>query len=383
MALEKLKLIVWVKVGILKLKGLSNMAERKKRNVEKKEERPVDFIHTGSTCLNLALSNRGKDGGWARGRIDNVVGDGGAGKTLIALEACANVFYHMLGTESHNFPKVEKVSVVYNNVEGVMDFPIDSMYGSPFNEGVEWMRTGVIQEFGWDFMKRVRSLKDGHMLFYVIDSWDALDSEEELKAFIESIEKEKPQEGSYDLGKQKYGSKRFFKTLCSEIEGDNGQVKKDCTLLIVSQTRQKIGVIFGEKQYRAGGDALNFYTHQVLWLKDKGKIYHTKDGIIVVEGMNIKGGVRRNKTAKPFREANFPILFDHGIDDIMSMVQFLHGPASKEVKDFFGSNFKTYETLANYVDKEGLEGELVKLTEEKWHRIQSSKKHIRKRRFPE
>ncbi|HUV71873.1 MAG TPA: hypothetical protein VMW25_02600, partial [Clostridia bacterium] len=61
------------------------MAERKKRNVEKKEERPVDFINTGSTCLNLALSNRGKDGGWARGRIDNVVGDGSSGKTLVAL----------------------------------------------------------------------------------------------------------------------------------------------------------------------------------------------------------------------------------------------------------------------------------------------------------
>ena len=359
------------------------MVERKQRKEEKKEERPVDFLHTGSTCLNLALSNRARDGGWARGRIDNVVGDGSSGKSMLALEAAANCFHFMLGTESNNFPKVKKVSIVYNNVEGVMDFPVEAMYGEEFNNGVEWMRTGTIQEFGSDFLKRVRALKDGEFLLYVVDSWDALDSEEELKAFIESIEKEKPQEGSYDLGKQKYGSKRFFKTLCSEIEGDNGQVKKDCTLLIVSQTRQKIGVTFGERRYRAGGDALNFYTHQVVWLADVGKIHHTKEGIIVVEGIEVKAGVKRNKTAKPFRQAEFPILFDYGIDDIMSMIQYIHGPKSKAVEDFLGSSFKTYETLANYVDKEDLKDELISLTEEKWHRVQGSKKHIRKRRFPE
>jgi len=361
------------------------MVERKKRrqDEEKKEERPVDFLHTGSTCLNLALSNRARDGGWARGRIDNVVGDGSSGKTVLALEAAANCFYNLLGTESHNFPKVEKLSVVYNNVEGVMDFPVESMYGEEFNQGVEWIRTGTIQGFGSDFIKRVRALEDRHMLFYVVDSWDALDSEEELEAFIDSIVKDKPQEGSYDLGKQKYGSKRFFKTLCSEIEGDNGQVKKDCTLLIVSQTRQKIGVVFGERKYRAGGDALNFYTHQVIWLADKGKIHHAKEGIRVVEGIDVTGGVRRNKTAPPFREASFPILFGYGIDDIMSMIQYIHGPKSKKVEDFLGKNFKTYDTLANYIDKENLKDELIPIVEEKWHRIQGSKKHIRQSKFGE
>jgi len=270
------------------------MPERKKRNVNANiDDYPVDFINTGSIWLNLAGSQKGLDGGWARGRINNIVGHGSSGKTLLALEACAHCFYSMLGSESHNFPKVNSVSIVYNNVEGVMDFPVKYMYGEEFNKGVEWIRTGTIQEFGKDFLKRVMAIKDGQFLLYIVDSWDALDSDEELESFIKSIEKDKPMEGSYDLGKQKYGSKRFFKTLCSKIEGDNGNVKKDVTLLITSHVKKKIGVTFGEQLYRAGGTALDYYTHQVCWLAEKGKINVTREGIKIVTGVKCKSKIQK------------------------------------------------------------------------------------------
>jgi RecA/RadA recombinase len=55
----------------------------------------VEFLTTGSTLLNLALSQKGKDGGVARGRIINIVGDGGSGKTLLVLEILAHAFYGM------------------------------------------------------------------------------------------------------------------------------------------------------------------------------------------------------------------------------------------------------------------------------------------------
>lgn len=359
------------------------MVQRPRREKQVTVETPVDFITTGSTMLNLAASQKAKDGGWARGRIDNIVGDGSSGKTLVALEAAVHAFYYMLGTTSHNFPKVTKVSIVYNNAEGVMDFPIGDMYGKAFNDGVEWMRTGTVQEFGRDFLKRVQHLGDGHFLLYIVDSWDALDSEEEYQAFLESIKDDKPLEGSYDLGKQKYGSKRFFKTLCSEIEGKNGKVKKDCTLMIISHSKQKIGVTFGEKRYRTGGDALNYYTHQVCWLAETGKIHHTKEGIKVVDGINVSALFKRNKTAKPFRGADFPIMFDHGIDDVMSMIHFLYGPKSKEIEGLCGKNFKKYESAASYISLNNLDDELIKLVDEKWQRVQSSGKIERRARFPE
>jgi len=367
------------------------MVERKKRTGQEPvkestadyDKAPVDFINTGCIPLNLAASQKGRDGGWARGRIVNIVGDGSSGKTLLALEAAADCFYNMKGSESHNFPKVENVSIVYNNVEGVMDFPIGAMYGEKFNSGVEWVRTGAIQGFGIDFFRRVQSMKDGDFLLYIVDSWDALDSEDEYEAFLKTIEKGTKEEGSFDLGKQRYGSKRFFKTLCSQIEGDNGKVKKDCTLMIVSQVRKKIGVTFGEKTYRAGGDALNFYTHQVCWLADVGKINVQRLGLQIVTGINVKAKFRRNKAAKPFRETSFPIMFDYGIDNTTSMLQLLHGPADKELKNFFGHNFKKYITAVSHIEDNGLENEIAVMCEEKWKSAEDSAKDSRKRRFPE
>lgn len=345
------------------------------------QETPVDFLHSGSTRLNLAASNKARDGGWARGRIVNIVGDGSVGKTLLALEAAANAFYNMLGNESHNFPKVEKVTVVYNNVEGVMDFPIELMYGKEFNEGVEWVRTGTVQGFGTDFFNRVGKLKSGHFMLYILDTWDALDSEEEMEAFLESVKKEKPQEGSYDLGKQRYASKRFFKTLCNEIEGSGEFGYKDCTLMIISQTRKKIGVTFGEQRYRAGGDSLNFYTHQVCWLAQMGPpAYKTSQGEKVTTGVNIKAKFKRNKTAKPFREAEFSIVFDYGLDDITSMIWYIWGPKTKEV-GFDGKHFLKYETLVKYIEDNNLEDELVTMTEEKWRKIEKATAPDRKKRF--
>lgn len=373
------------------------MAGRPKRSKQQDEEKieekpreekihelkvPVDFLSTGSINLNLAASQKADDGGWARGRVVNIVGDSSSGKTLTALEACANAYYFLPGTSSHNFQEVEKVSIVYNNVEGVMDFPVDLMYGEDFLESVEWCRTGTVQEFGRDFFPRIDKIESGEALIYVIDSWDALDSEEEQKAFQESIDKGKPMEGSYDLGKQKYGSKRFFKHLCSKIEDNDGRVKKDVTLFIISQVRAKIGVTFGEKRARVGGDALNFYTHQVCWLREVEKIKKTSQGEEIVVGITSEANFKRNKVALPFRKARFDITFNRGIDDVTSMIKWIWGPKSKEV-EFNGEKFKRYPSLVKYIEDNDLEQEIITMSSDKWYKIEEAVRVERKPRFPD
>ena len=306
----------------------------------------VEFLSSGCSMLNLAASGRIIDGGYPRARIINLVGDGSSGKTILALEFMAATFWNFKTSNRFQssgkslFKETKRLILVYNNVEGVMDFDVERMFGKDFVDSVIWISSDTIEKFGSDFFSRVMKLTKNDMLIYVIDSWDAIDSKEDkdkfekkLKADAIKIEKgtfdaplteaaEAKESGSYELGKQKYASKRFFKKVCADIQS----VDADCTLVIISQVRTKIGVTFGKKQYRAGGDALNFYTHLVIWLREIEKLKADAYGQTRVYGIDVHAKVERSKVWKPFRECNFRIIFDFGVDDIYSLMAFYFGP---------------------------------------------------------
>lgn len=296
----------------------------------------VEFLPCGSSMLSLISSGRIEGGGFPRGRVINLVGDGSSGKTLVALEFLAAVYYAYINnaiSPSQIYKPVKRLIMVYDNVEGVMDFNVENMYGCDFYDAVKWISTPTVEEFGQDFFgERLAKYQPGDMIIYVVDSWDALDSKEDKDKFEKSIDKiskgQKPDEaGSYELGKQKYASKRFFKKVTADIQSVNA----DLTLVIVSQVRKKIGVTFGEKHYRAGGDALNFYTHLVIWLAEIEKMPMQRLGQKRIYGIKSRARVKRSKVWKPFRECDFEIIFDYGIDDVESMVDFYFGPKKPSI----------------------------------------------------
>lgn len=334
---------------------------------------PVDYIPTGSTLVNLAASQT-THGGWARGRIDNFVGDGSSGKTLAALEAAANFIKYVPLIKSHVFdtPKIKDIIVKYNNRETVMDFPIETMYGQKFMDIVDFYYTPTVEGFGADFLKLCRDYKTSQSILYIIDSWDSLDSEVDEKEFDKELVKRiknpnwtpgEDDSGSYNLGKQKYGTQRFFKKCCSEMEG------KDITLIIISQTRQNIGVKFGEKKIRTGGEALNFYTHQVVWFREARKYYKTVYGERKDYGIEVHSKFKRNKTSLPFRETKFSVLFDYGIDDIMSNLNYLFGPAA-EVWKIGDTKFNNMRNAILYIEEMNIEKTIQQLVEEKWRKAE-------------
>lgn len=335
-----------------------------KRKHQESEDERVEFLHSGSTTLNLSLSGKGKHGGWARARVDNIVGDGSSGKTICALELAYWVFLRIKKIKSKLFGKVTKLTIVYNNCEGVMDFPLEKMYGKEFVDAVEWVCVKEIESMGRDFISRMRALKKGEFLLYIIDSWDALYSAADKKRFDESVAKGEEESGSYNLEKQKYAGK-FFSNVCDDMESN----KKDATLFIVSQVRQKIGVTFGKKTYRAGGKALDFYTHQVAWIREEEKLRKSKRGHKRVYGIRSEVKVERSKVAKPFRESKFTILYDYGIDDLNSMADFLYG---KGAIKFDGEKFPRRDTFIKYVEDNNLEEKLIRKTETEWHEIEKA-----------
>ena len=346
-----------------KIERLKSKEEEYLRTVEEKKnlrEVLVDFLPTGSTMLNLAFSGR-YDVGIPRARVTNLVGDGSSGKTIVALNTAFEYLKNIYQIKSNIFSEVKKARVIYNNGEAVMDFPINLMFGKKFNELVEWKRSKNIEAAGKDFLSEAYKLKPSESLLYIIDSWDSFRSihQEDICS-----NKEEDNDQAYDFSKQRYAWK-FFAQVCDIIE-DN---KRDATLIVISQTRSKIGVLFGKKKYRTGGDALNFYTHLVPWLRVIKKQDKTKLGEKRVYAIDCEAKVERTKVGLPFRQAKFRVLFDHGIDDISSMGQYLKDHKLSEYKKI---PLKDLHQFSVEIEKRNLQDKLRKRVSKIWINVENA-----------
>ena len=353
-------------------------------------KQPVEFLNSGDITLNLALSGRGRDGGWPRGRISNAVGDGSTGKTLAALELAAHCFYRMMGNKSKNFPPVKKVKVIINNGERVMDFPIADMYGKAFDEGVDWRRTPTVEEMGRDITRELIAIKPGEFVLYIVDSLDSIPSAAGRERFLKAAKTDKEEDASYNAEKAAYLSQKFFGNICDLMAG------KDFTLFIVSQIRVNFGITFGKKYHRDGGKALDFYTHAVAWMYKAGELKRTFHGQERVFGIKTLIQIERSKVTKPFRYTEMQILFDYGIDSISTSLAFLYGPKVEslvwdlklkaerekalkalrdpgeieEMKAFIKELFFDRAGLIRFIERHNLQDELARRVEEEWDIIE-------------
>lgn len=269
----------------------------------------IEFFSSGSTLLDLALG-----GGWALGRVFNIVGDASSGKTGLCVEAFANFKV-----------KYPTGKMRYAESESAFDEIYAEILGFPKEVERPDDLLNTVEDFQQDFFKFISN--PGPSL-YILDSLDALSDEAELKKFdkemksrakIKDEEEEEGGEvikGDYGVAKAKKMSK-LFRTL-------NGvAAEANCTLGIVSQTRDKIGVMFGEKQTRSGGKALDFYASQILWLREIKKLERAVMNESRPVGVSVSGKVKKCKVGFPFREADFNIIFGYGIDDESSMLNWL------------------------------------------------------------
>lgn len=329
-----------------------------KRNTATNAKKKVDkiFMPTGCTLIDLVTC-----GGYQAGKIINIVGDTSTGKTYLAIECIASA--------KQKFGK--KLKWFYDNSESGFSFDTNVMYGfDVLTEAMQKNRSVTVEDFSVNLHKQLKSLKSDEYLIYVLDSLDGLSSEAERKRDKERIkaaEADKDYDkGTYAMEKQKYLSE-FFRLRSAEIED------KNCLLIVISQVRHNIGVMFGEQYKRSGGKALDFYAHICLWLAVVEKI-KKKNRMVAV---TIKAKTKKAKISKPFRECFFDLIFDYGIDDIGSNIDFLYDlrtctgnrSIKKEKVEWEGTEY-TRDALIKHIEENNLELQLEEKTITKWNDIE-------------
>ena len=252
------------------------------------------FISSGSVLLDCVLG-----GGYPLGRIVNIIGDKAVGKTLLAIEACANFM-----------AKFPDGKIWYNESEAAFDPKYAAALGMPMPDGERVILLQdclTVEDFFDDLKDRVDNLGDEPGL-YILDSLDALSDRKEMSRDMD--------EGSYGVQKAKLLS-QLFRRLSTQVG------EKNVLILIISQIRDNIGVTFGKKTTRSGGRALDFYCTQIIELNQIGKEERTVKSIKRTIGVRVRAKCSKNKVGPPFRECEFPLTFGFGIDGLTADLEFL------------------------------------------------------------
>jgi recombination protein RecA len=257
----------------------------------------ISFIHTGCVLLDCVLG-----GGYPLGRIVNIVGDRSTGKTLLAMEAIANFFQ-----------QYAKGRCYYCEAEAAFDPEYAAALGIPFERCAFIEDIHTVEELFNHLelvMAETAEAKAGITLpcLYIIDSLDALSDDAEMERGIG--------EATYGGAKAKKLSETF-RRLTQRLKTTN------ICLMVISQVRDNIGAMFGEKHTRSGGKALDFYASQVIWLANIGQIKRTVNKVERPVGIKIRAKAKKNKVGLPYRDCDFEITFGYGIDDMKASREWL------------------------------------------------------------
>ena len=285
------------------------MVTRAERPAADEPERPMLLCGTGITLLNLALSGDAA-GGWAVGKMYNVVGDKSTGKTLMALSALAEA--------AHN-PAFDSYGLYHDDAEAACEFAVAKLFGRRLADRLRPPPRGEASHTIEDWRASILQLLDaGEPFIYVLDSFDSLTTREEVDLVNEHVRADlagTKQKGTYGMARAKINS-QLFRIITSRLAATRS------ILLIISQTRQSINAgPFEPQTYRAGGAALDFYSSGVIWLNVRETLRRETARYIVGQRVNAK--IEKNKLTGRRGVVSFCYLYDYGLDDVRACIDWL------------------------------------------------------------
>lgn len=336
-----------------------------------------DLLSTGLTPLNLALSGFA-NGGIPRGKYVYSVGDSSSCKTWLAMQIMA---------EAAQNKAFDDHALIYDGPEDGALMDVERYFGKRLAERLDYHPAGhpKCSTKAEDFYFHLDNALDAGPVIYVLDSMDAISSDEDEEVFEERRDKfEKDEDlesakSTFGVAKAKVNSRNIGRVVRRLAE-------RGSILNLISQTRDKIGGHIPGQKTRAGGRALKFYAHVEVWTSKRGDLKKTINGKERVYGSTIQIDVQKNRISGWDGQILVPFHRSFGMDDVGACVDYLteetwgknkQGVIKAPEFDFEGRR----EDLIRLIEKDDAEDELRSLVRRTWAEIEEKSAVVRKSRY--